>query len=77
MPRLHFLGFVLITLNSSVAFSRFEGLFGDEDLWKTLLHMEGLLGFSAFPPMTKGQFQVLQASLRFALDYGELGGTGE
>lgn len=77
MPRLHFVGFVLILLNSSVAFSRFEGLFADEDLWKTLPHMEGLSGFSAFPPMAKGQCQVLQASPRFALDFGELGGTGE
>lgn len=77
MPRLHFVGFVLILLNSSVAFSKFEGLFADEDLWKTLPHKEGLSGFSAFPPMAKGQCQVLQASPRFALDFGELGGTGE
>lgn len=52
-------------------------LFGDKDLWKILLHVEDLLGFSAFPPMTKGQCQVLQASLGFALDFEELGETGE
>lgn len=52
MPKLHFVDFVLISLIPSVAFSRFEDLFGDEDLWRILLHVEGLLGFSAFPPMT-------------------------
>lgn len=73
MPRLHFVGFVFIPLNSYVAFSRFEDLFGGQDLWKFLLHVKGLLGFSAFPPMTTGQCQLLQASLRFALDFGALG----
>lgn len=34
--------------------------------------MEGLSGFSASSPMAKGQCQVLQASPRFALGFGEL-----
>lgn len=62
MPKLHFVGFVLISLSSSVAFSGFENLFGDEGLWNFLLHMEGLLGSSAFPSMTAGQYQVFQVS---------------
>lgn len=54
MPKLHFVGFVLISLNSSIAFSGFNDLFGDQGLWNLIFHAEGIPGFSAFPPMTVG-----------------------